>query len=72
MPDLQRSRLANSIDSVLAEYELPVFESRTSHRVAYEEAGGMGVTVLDLASRTRAAREVEAITTELLEFINHG
>lgn len=67
----QGSRLARSIDDALDGLGLPVFQSRTSLRVAYEEAGGAGLTVLDLEGRDKATEEIEAITSELLHTINH-
>lgn len=68
----QGSRLAKSVDDVLSGFKLPVLKARTSQRVAYEEAGGAGLTVLDLQGRDKAANEIEDITTELLELLNHA
>ena len=65
------SRLARSVDGALADFGLPVLKARTTQRVAYEEAGGFGLTVLDLAGRDKAATEVEDITNELLRMLNH-
>lgn len=67
----QGSRLAKQIGGTLADFGLRVFAARTTQRVAYEEAGGVGLTVLDLEGRDKAANEIEAITTELLEVLNH-
>jgi cellulose biosynthesis protein BcsQ len=64
--------LAKSIDDALSDFELPVLKARTSLRVAYEEAGGAGLTVLDLESRDKASAEIEAITSELLEMLDHA
>ena len=64
------SRLAGSIDPVLSELGFPVLTARTSRRVAYEEAGGMGVTVMDLAGREKASDEIESITREIIQNIN--
>ena len=66
----QGSRLARSVDSALAEFNIPIMESRTAHRVAYEEAGGFGLTVLDLKGRRKAADEIRAITNELLGMLH--
>ncbi len=44
--------------------------ARTTHRVAYEEAGGGGLTVMDVRGRLKAAAEIRAITTELLDMIH--
>ena len=67
----QGSKLAREIGNALAEFGLPVLKARTTQRVAYEEAGGAGLTVLDLAGRDKAAGEIEEITTELLGMLNH-
>ena len=68
----QGTRLARSVDAALNAFGLPVFQARTSQRVAYEEAGGAGLTVLDLEGRSKAAAEVEAITSELLTHLDHA
>ena len=65
------SRLARSVDGALSDFGLPILKARTTQRVAYEEAGGFGLTVLDLAGRNKAANEIEAITNELLGMLNH-
>jgi len=67
----QGTRLARSIDEPLSEFGLPVLKARTTNRVAYEEAGGAGVSVLDLAGQDKAATEIEEITAELLEIIKN-
>lgn len=65
------SRLAKSVDSALSQFGLPIMEGRTTHRVGYEEAGGFGLTVLDLKGRSRAADEIRAITNELVRMLHH-
>ena len=67
----QGSRLARSVDEALHDFGFPVLKSRTTQRVAYEEAGGAGLTVLDLQGRDKAAAEIEEITSELLEKLSH-
>lgn len=66
---IKRSRLAKSIDEALADLNLPVLAGRTSRRVAYESAGGLGLTVMDLAGQTAAAAEIESITDEILTLL---
>ena len=68
----QGTRLAKSIDEALSDFELPILKARTTNRIAYEEAGGAGLSVLDLAGRDKAAIEIEEITNELLEMMNHA
>ncbi len=46
---IKRSRLAKSIDEVLTDLNLPALAGRTSRRVAYESAGSLGLTFMDLA-----------------------
>lgn len=67
---VQGTRLAQSVDAALLEWGLPVLHARTTRRVAYEEAGGLGLTVLDLAGRTKAAHEIEKLTRELIELLS--
>ena len=64
------SILARSVDDALSQMELPVFQSRTSRRVAYEEAAALGVTVMDLSGRQKASQEIESITSELLNLLS--
>jgi len=66
---VKRSRLAKSVDEALAELNLPVLAGRTSRRVAYESAGGLGLTVMDLAGQSAVAAEIESITDEILELL---
>lgn len=68
----QGTRLAHSVDGALDDFGLPVLKARTTQRVAYQEAGTLGVTVFELESRDKAVLEIEAITNELLERLNHG
>jgi len=51
-------------------YKLPVFNSRTSQRVAYAEAMNDGLTVLDYEPDGHASSEIRAITDELLALVN--
>lgn len=65
------TRLAADVDTALDEYDLPVFEARTSHLVAYPEAMAAGLTVLDYEPRGNAADEIRAIHRELKR-LTHG
>ena len=69
-----RTNLADEIAEALAGYELPVLDGRTSQRVAYAEALGVGRSVLDIGA-SKAAAEVQALTNEVLQHlseIDHG
>jgi chromosome partitioning protein len=63
------TNLAGEIEEVLGRFELPVFEGRTSQRVAYAEALSLGKTVLDTDPSGKAAAEVERITEETLQLL---
>lgn len=64
-----RSNLADSVDEALASFDAPVLEARTSSRVAYAEALGAGLSVLDLDD-AKAVQEIEALTDEVLTHLN--
>ena len=64
-----RSNLASSVNEALAAFNEPVLEARTSSRVAYAEALGAGLSVLDLDD-SKAAEEVEALTDEVLTHLD--
>ncbi|MCY3630294.1 MAG: hypothetical protein OXG94_09810 [Bacteroidetes bacterium] len=66
---IKGSRLAKSIDQALSDLDIPVLRCRTSRRVAYELAGGMGLTVQDLVGQARAAEEVESLTQEIITLL---
>lgn len=63
------TNLAGEIESVLDRFELPVFDGRTSQRVAYAEALSLGKTVLDTDPSGKAAAEVRQITEETLQLL---
>lgn len=64
-----RSNLADSVNEALAAFDEPVLKARTSSRVAYAEALGAGLSVLDLDD-SKAAKEVEALTDEVLTHLD--
>ncbi len=67
----QGTILAREIEQALTNrYKLPVFNSRTSQRVAYAEAMNDGLTVLDYEPDGQASNEIRAITNELLALVN--
>ena len=63
------SNLAATVKDALAAFDVAVLEARTSQRVAYAEALGAGVSVLDLNAR-KAADEVNALADEVLARLN--
>lgn len=65
-----RTNLASQVADGLEEaYELPVFESRISHRVAYAESMFDGRTALDTGGAGKAKAEIESLLTELKTFL---
>jgi chromosome partitioning protein len=66
------TNLAGEIEEVLDRFELPVFEGRTSQRVAYAEALSLGKTVLDTDPSGKAAAEVRQITDETLALLDRA
>lgn len=63
------TNLADEVAGGLASYELPVFESRTSQRVAYAETMFDGRTVLDDPGADKAEAEIQGIATELAQLL---
>ena len=68
------TNLAEEMDEALTSYELPILDGRTAQRIAYAEALSLGSTVLDTASRSKAAGEIKQITRDTLTLIEqaHG
>lgn len=63
------TNLASSIGDVLDGLELSLLDARTHQRVAYAEAMGKGVGVMDLNGRHKATSEIEAMTNEVLDIL---
>lgn len=62
------SKLGREVRMALDEYELPVLINGTCKRVVYAESASRGMTVLEEKDKL-AISEIEAITEELLEFM---
>lgn len=63
------TNLASSIGDVLDGLELPLLDARTHQRVAYAEAMGKGVGVMDLVGKDKATLEIETMTNEVLDVL---
>jgi chromosome partitioning protein len=63
------TNLASEVADGLKEYGLPVFDHRTSQRVAYAESMFEGKTVLDIPGADKAAREIQGIASELAQLL---
>ncbi len=59
------TNLAAEVKGRLERHDLPVFEARTSQRVAYAEAMNEGITVMDLPGTAKARAEIRDIASEL-------
>lgn len=62
--------LAKEVTEALEEYGLPVFESRTSTRVAYAEAITSGLTVFEVDRDGKSIGEMTSIKNEVLQVLN--
>lgn len=60
------TNLASTITESLEGYDIPVFETRTSQRVAYAETMVDGVTVMDRSGAKKARSEIQGIATEFI------
>jgi len=58
--------IGRDVSGALADYSVPVFTATIAQRVAFAEAFAQGSTVLELAPASTAAREIEALTDELM------
>jgi chromosome partitioning protein len=66
------TNLASEVAEGLSAYGPPVFDSRTSQRVAYAESMFDGKTVLDISGAGKAAREIQGIASELAQLLTDG
>lgn len=65
-----RTNLASQVAEGLEQkYGLPVLDARLSHRVAFAESMFGGSTALDTTGAGKAKEEIEALRTELINFI---
>jgi chromosome partitioning protein len=63
------TNLASEVAGGLKEYGLPIFDHRTSQRVAYAESMFEGKAVLDVSGADKAAREIQGIASELAQLL---
>ena len=68
---IKNTKLSEEILTALSGYELPVFKSRTTQRVAYPTTASLGLTVFEEPS-SQAANEILAIKNEVLQVLEHG
>jgi len=58
--------IGRDVVEALASYNLPVLRATINQRVAFAESAATGSTVLEMDSKGQAAKEVLAVTNELL------
>lgn len=63
---IKGTKLGAEVEAALLEYGLPVLESRITQRVGYPSSAATGSTVLDAEPEGEAAREIRALTREVL------
>ena len=64
--------LGRDVFTALENYPFPVLKTAVCQRVAFAESAALGSTVLEFEPNGPAAREIEALTEEVLEFMNEG
>lgn len=64
------TRLSDSVEAVLQRYGLPVLEG-TADRVAYAEAMGQGLGVVEM-SDAKAAAEIETLTDQITDLLSNA
>ncbi len=61
--------IGRDVVNALADYNFPILKTAICQRVAYAESIGMGQTVLNTNSDSKASEEIQALTNEILEVI---
>ena len=64
--------LGRDVFTALGNYPFPVLKTAVCQRVAFAESAALGCSVLETEPEGTAAREIEALTQEVLEMISHG
>lgn len=63
------TNLADSAREALSQLQLPILDARTHQRVAYPEALGKGLSVIDLDPGNKAAGEIKALARETIDIL---
>ncbi len=58
--------IGRDVAGALEQFSVPLFTAQVAQRVAFAEAAAHGSTVLELAPTSAAAKEIEAVTDELM------
>lgn len=67
---MSKTAIARNITDILAEFEMPIMESKLANRVAYRESAAEGLSVLNLAgASSEAKKEMEKLRAEVLSIL---
>lgn len=69
---ITNTALGRDVLTALENYPFPVLETAVCQRVAFAESAALGASVLETEPKSSAAKEIESLTTEILEMMNHG
>lgn len=59
--------ISREIRKQAEEYEMPIFDAEVTSRVAFAESMTLGRTIFEYAPYSEAAREIEAVTNEIID-----
>ena len=66
---IANTAIGREVSEALASYSLPVLASTIGQRVVFAEAAAQGLAVFEVEPNGSAAQEIEALKTELMEFL---
>jgi chromosome partitioning protein len=68
---IANTALGRDVFTALETYPFPVLQTAICRRVAFAESAALGASVLETEPNGSAAKEIEALTREALEMMNH-
>lgn len=68
---ITNTALGRDVLTALENYPFPVLQTAVCQRVAFAESAALGASVLETEPNGPAAKEIEALTREALEMMNH-
>lgn len=69
---IANTALGRDVFTALENYPFPVLQTAVCQRVAFAESAALGASVLETEPNGPAAKEIESLTREVLEMMNHG
>lgn len=72
---IEGTKLGKDVTEALADYELPILNSRITQRVVFASSAASGLSVMDAEPNGKAASEIMALQKEVVEFLrsdNHA